>query len=99
MIPQGLMERCLWVQVLCLWTCEPDHVQHFSGLGTDNTETAEILRRADAQFGGFIDWLAATGRDKHTNVLAMSDHGHFTIREPPQGKYTHPSQYDVKGRF
>ena len=70
--------------VLCLWTCEQDHVQHYSGLGSENTDTTGILGRADAQFGEFLDWLEATGRDKTTNVLALSDHGHFTIEQPPQ---------------
>jgi hypothetical protein len=31
-----------------------------------------------------LDWLESTGRDKNTNVLALSDHGHFTIQQPPQ---------------
>eukprot|EP01052_Picozoa_sp_SAG31_P033189 SAG31_NODE_3719_length_3951_cov_2.328141_1_plen_229_part_00 len=70
--------------VLCLWTCEPDHVQHYSGLGSKNEQMTHILRQADAQFGGFLDWLERTGRMEHTNVLAMSDHGHYTIKSPPQ---------------
>jgi hypothetical protein len=70
--------------VLCLWTCEPDHVQHYSGTGSGNEEMTLILGRADAQFGGFLDWLESTGRREHTNVLAMSDHGHYTIMPPPE---------------
>ena len=69
--------------VLCLWTCEPDHVQHYSGIGSGNDEMTYILRKADAQFGGFLDWLDSSGRLEYTNVLAMSDHGHFTIKSPP----------------
>jgi phosphonoacetate hydrolase len=69
--------------VLCLWTCEPDHVQHYSGLGSKNDDMTLILRRADEQFGEFLDYLNATGRMEHTNVLAMSDHGHYTIKPPP----------------
>ena len=34
--------------VLCLWTCEPDHVQHYSGTGSGNSDTAGVLARADA---------------------------------------------------
>ena len=59
-------------------------MQHYAGLGAQNEKTASILRRADAQFGDFLDWLERSGRSSHTNVLAMSDHGHFTIRAPPQ---------------
>ena len=70
--------------VLCLWTCEPDHVQHYSGTGSSNDEMTLILTRADAQFGEFLDWLEETGRAEYTNVLAMSDHGHYTIKPPPE---------------
>ena len=66
--------------VLCLWTCEPDHVQHYSGTGSGNSDTAGVLARADAQFGRFLQWLEETGRAETTNVLAMSDHGHCPRR-------------------
>lgn len=36
-------------------------MQHYSGLGSRNEEMALILGRADAQFGGFLDWLERTG--------------------------------------
>ena len=31
-----------------------------------------------------MDWLESTGRAQYTNVIALSDHGHYTIKEPPQ---------------
>ena len=42
------------------------------------------LQHADTQFGEFLDWLEATGRSAYTNIVALSDHGHYTIKEPPQ---------------
>ena len=41
------------------------------------------LTEADAQFGRFLEWLKRTGRDEYTNVITLSDHGHFTIAKPP----------------
>ena len=63
--------------VLLLWGMEPDHIQHFSGLSAPLTRQG--LREADAQFGRFLAWLEETGRAEYTNVIACSDHGHFTI--------------------
>ncbi len=67
--------------VCLLWYSDPDTTFHFRGIGSDAATTA--IRHADAEFGRILDWRDATGEADSLQIVALSDHGHVTVRGAP----------------
>ena len=63
--------------VSLLWLSEPDQTQHAHAACSPQSNAA--LLEADRQFGHLMEWLDATGRTAHTDILVVSDHGHSTV--------------------
>jgi arylsulfatase A-like enzyme len=59
-----------------LWFSEPDHTEHRYGPGTAPFYAA--LKDQDILLGRLLDTLKATQRDRTTDILVVSDHGHST---------------------
>ncbi len=67
--------------VCLLWYSDPDTTFHFRGIGSDAATAA--IRHADAEFGRILDWRDATGQADSLQIVALSDHGHVTVRGAP----------------
>jgi len=65
--------------VSLIWSYEPDHSQHYAGVGSGLSDTA--IKEADGQFGDLMRWLRENGRAEDTDVIVASDHGYSTISE------------------
>lgn len=65
--------------IATIWFSEPDGAEH--GTGPHSPVVQQAVRDADQQFGRLLDWLASTGREADTDVVATCDHGQSTIIE------------------
>lgn len=66
--------------VALIWFAEPDSSYHYRDIGSD--DAIAITRRVDAHFGRILDAVAASPDAGETVVVAMSDHGQISIKEP-----------------
>lgn len=71
-LPRGVAEMTV------LWIGEPDHSSHEFGLDDPRTEAAR--KDADEQFGRVLEWWEREGRAQGVQLIAISDHGHGTVR-------------------
>ncbi len=65
------------IAVCLLWLNEPDHAQHFCGLGSP--EAVEGLRDNDAVLGEVLEAIERRGETDRTDIIVCSDHGFSTI--------------------
>jgi predicted AlkP superfamily pyrophosphatase or phosphodiesterase len=66
-------------RVTILWFSDPDKTYHALGIGSP--ESLQAIRAVDAQLGRLLDWSQESDRAGRVNVLALSDHGHVTVRD------------------
>ncbi len=66
-------------RVTILWFSDPDKTYHALGIGSP--ESLQAIRAVDAQLGRILDWSQESERAGRVNVLALSDHGHVTVRD------------------
>lgn len=64
--------------VTILWFSDPDKTFHNCGIGSP--EALKAMQAADAQLGRVMDWMQQPAQAGRMNVLALSDHGHVTVR-------------------
>lgn len=67
--------------VTILWFSDPDSTYHYRGLGSEAAATA--MTEVDRQLGRILDWREASGRADSLNIVALSDHGHVSVRGAP----------------
>jgi arylsulfatase A-like enzyme len=60
-----------------VWFRNPDSTQHTYGPGSPNAHDA--LKSQDALLGQLRTRLAELGRDKKTDIIVVSDHGHSSV--------------------
>jgi hypothetical protein len=65
-------------RVTILWFSDPDKTYHALGIGSP--ESLQAIRAVDAQLGRILDWSQEPSQGGRVNVLALSDHGHVTVR-------------------
>ena len=63
-----------------IWFRTPDNTEHAYGPGSANYHKA--LASQDARLGELQASLKATGLDKSTNIIVVSDHGHSNVSGP-----------------
>ena len=66
-------------RVTILWFSDPDKTYHSLGIGSP--ESLQAIRAVDAQLGRILDWSQEASQADWVNVLALSDHGHVTVRD------------------
>ncbi len=66
-------------RVTILWFSDPDKTYHALGIGSP--ESLQAIRAVDAQLGRILDWSQESDQAGRINVLALSDHGHVTVRD------------------
>ena len=65
-------------RVTILWFSDPDKTFHNCGIGS--SEAREAIQATDAQLGQIMDWMQQPAQAGRVNLLALSDHGHVTVR-------------------
>lgn len=65
-------------RVTILWFSDPDKTYHSLGIGSP--ASLEAIRAVDTQLGRILDWSQESDQAGRVNVLALSDHGHVTVR-------------------
>ena len=63
-----------------IWFRTPDNEEHGYGPGAANMRAS--LRSQDARLGELITALRANGLDTSTNIVVVSDHGHYSVSGP-----------------
>lgn len=66
-------------RVTILWFSDPDKTYHALGIGSP--ESLQAIRAVDTQLGRILDWSLEPEQGVRINVLALSDHGHVTVRD------------------
>lgn len=66
-------------RVTILWFSDPDKTYHALGIGSP--ESLAAIRAVDRQLGRILDWAYEPEQSGRVNVLALSDHGHVTVRD------------------
>ena len=61
-----------------LWLRDPDATQHRAGLGT--VQDFQALSDTDANLGRIRSAIAASGLERRTDLMVVSDHGFATVR-------------------
>jgi predicted AlkP superfamily pyrophosphatase or phosphodiesterase len=66
-------------RVTILWFSDPDKTYHALGIGSP--ASLQAIQAVDAQLGRIFDWSQESVQAGRINVLALSDHGHVTVRD------------------
>jgi predicted AlkP superfamily pyrophosphatase or phosphodiesterase len=66
-------------RVTILWFSDPDKTYHALGIGSP--ESLQAIRAVDTQLGRILDWSQEAAQAGRMNILALSDHGHVTVRD------------------
>jgi arylsulfatase A-like enzyme len=66
-------------RVTILWFSDPDKTYHSLGIGSP--ESLQAIRAVDTQLGRLLDWSQESSQAGRVNILALSDHGHVTVRD------------------
>ncbi|MFI5353284.1 MAG: alkaline phosphatase family protein [Candidatus Binatales bacterium] len=64
--------------IIVLWLRDPDATQHRAGLGT--VQDFQALSDTDANLGRIRSAIAASGLERRTDLMVVSDHGFATVR-------------------
>ncbi|ETW96903.1 MAG: hypothetical protein ETSY1_24755 [Candidatus Entotheonella factor] len=66
-------------RVTILWFSDPDKTYHALGIGSP--ESLQAIQAVDTQLGRILDWSQEPDQADRINILALSDHGHVTVRD------------------
>jgi predicted AlkP superfamily pyrophosphatase or phosphodiesterase len=66
-------------RVTILWFSDPDKTYHSLGIGSP--ESLQAIQAVDTQLGRLLDWSQESSQAGRVNLLALSDHGHVTVRD------------------